>query len=352
MEDHTALSEREKLVLYAIIKNFILTANPVASNLIAHNTSLTFSSATIRNIMSELEDKGYIYQPHKSSGRIPTTVGYRIFVDQMMKKSRLSSEEKEKIRQAVTIGSGAYDNVLRESSRILAHLSHQLSVIVSPQLGEGIFQRMDINRLGSNRLLLVISIQSGIVKTIMMDIESEVPNIQFDMLNQLLNERLHGLKIKDIRTKFKEIVHDMSAEKSELLHLFVDAADRIFDFSENNSVFLTGTHNIIRQPEFSDAEEISSVVEALEDKNVIIHLLDQKQIATDINVIIGEEISESKMKNCSIITARYKIGQIKGTLGIIGPKRMNYSYLIPLVEYTAHAVSESVEINLTYQSLT
>ena len=352
MEGHAGLSEREKLVLYAVVKNFILTANPVASNLIAQNASLNFSSATIRNIMSELEDKGYIYQPHKSSGRIPTTFGYRIFVDQMMKRSRLSSEEKEKIRLAVNISSGAYDDVLRESSRILAHLSHQLSVILSPQFGEGIFQRMDINRLGSDRLLLVISIKSGIVKTIMMDIESEVPNIQLDMLNQLLNERLHGLKIKDIRTKFKEIVHDLSAEKSGLLHLFVDSAERIFDFSESNSIFLTGTPNIIRQPEFSDSGEISSVVEALEDKNVIIHLLDQNQIAPDLNVIIGEEISESKMKNCSIITARYKIGQIKGTLGIIGPTRMDYSYLIPLVEYTAQAVSESVEINLSYQSLT
>ena len=352
MEDHSGLSEREKLVLYAIVKNFILTANPVASSFIARNSSLTFSSATIRNIMAELEDKGYIYQPHTSSGRMPTTVGYRIFVDQMMKRSRLSSDEKEKIRQAVSIGSGVYDDILRESSRILAHLSHQLSVIVSPQLGEGIFQRMDINQLGSNRLLLVISIQSGIVKTIMMDIESEVPNIQLDMLNQLLNERLHGLKIKDIKTKFKEIVHDISAEKSGLLHLFVDSADRIFDFSENNSVFLTGTHNIIRQPEFSDFEVISGMVEALEDKNVIIHLLDQGEITTDLNVIIGEEISESKMKNCSIITARYKIGQVKGTLGIIGPTRMDYSYLIPLVEYTAHAISERVEINLSYQSLT
>jgi heat-inducible transcriptional repressor len=334
------------------VKNFILTANPVASSLIAHSGSLSLSSATIRNIMGQLEEKGYIFQPHTSSGRVPTNVGYRIFVDQMMRKSRLSSEEKEKIRQAININAGVYDEILKESSRILALLSHQLSVIVSPHLGEGIFQRMDINRLGSDRLLLIIYIKSGIVKTIMMEIESDVPAKQLDILAKLLNERLQGLKINEIRTKFKEIVSDISPEKSQLLHLFVDSAEKIFDFSENSDVFLTGTHNIIRQPEFNDFEEISRVVEALEDKNVIIHLLDQNQMMPDINVLIGEEISDSKMKKCSIITARYKIGQVRGTLGIIGPTRMDYSYLIPLVEYTSHALSESVEINLSYKSLT
>jgi len=352
VEELTYLSEREKLVLYAVVKNFILTANPVASSLISRSGSFSLSPATIRNIMAQLEEKGYIYQPHTSSGRVPTNTGYRIFVDQMMKRNRLSSEEKEKIRQAVNFGSGLYDDILRESSRILAHLSHQLSVIVSPHLGEGIFQRMDINRLGSNRLLLIIYIRSGIVKTILLEIESDIPSKKIDILSQLLNERLQGLKINEIRTKFKEIIHDISPESTELLHLFVDSAEKIFDFSENSEVFLTGTHNFIRQPEFSNFEEVSGVVEALEDKNVIIHLLDQSQMIPDLNVLIGEEIKDTKMKKCSIITARYKIGQVKGTLGIIGPTRMDYSYLIPLVEYTAQTISESVEINLSYKSLT
>ncbi|MBN2365424.1 MAG: heat-inducible transcription repressor HrcA [Calditrichaeota bacterium] len=344
--DSTILSEREKLVLYSIVKNFILTATPVASSYISRHSSLSFSPATIRHIMSKLEEKGYIFQPHKSSGRIPTSAGYRIFVDQMIKKGRLSQDEKEKIRQAIKLSTGDYESVFRESSRILAYLSKQLSILISPQLDEGIFHRMEISRLGSERLLLVISIKSGIVKTIVLEIESEIQDKQLEVLKQVLNERLDGLKIREIRLKFREIVQDLADEKSGLMHLFIDTADRIFDFSENNNIFVTGTHNFLRQPEFNNYSELSSVVEVLEDKNIIVHLLDQSGIPANLNVLIGDEIEESKMKNCSIISARYKIGQVQGTLGIVGPTRMDYVHLIPLVEYAAYTLSEIMESEL------
>jgi heat-inducible transcriptional repressor len=342
-DDFKALSEREKLVLYAIVKNFILTASPIASQFIARFSSLSLSPATIRNIMAELEEKGYIYHPHTSSGRIPTSAGYRIFVDQMLKKSRLSQEEKERIRQAVALSSGDYENLFRESSQILAHLSKQLSILISPRLNEGIFHRMEITRLGSERLLMIISIKSGIVKTIILEIETSVPDKQLDLLKQILNERLDGLKIREIRNKFGEIVNDIRDEKSGLMHLFIDTADRIFDFSDNSSIFVTGTHNFLRQPEFYNHPELSGVVEVLEDKNIIIHLLDQTGIDENLNVMIGEEINENKMKKCSIIAASYKIGEVRGTLGIVGPTRMDYGHLIPLVEYTARTLSDLLE---------
>ena len=346
MEDIKILDEREKLVLYLIIKNFILTANPISSNLLAKQHHLPFSPATIRKIMGDLEEKGYIYQPHPSSGRIPTTSGYRIFVDQMMKKSRLSQEEKEKIRTVVTTSAGDYDHILRESSRILSQLSRQLSILVSPQLDEGIFHRMEISRMGSERLLLVISIKSGIIKTIMVETKSDISSQQLEMLQLVLNERLSGLKIKEIRANFKEIVSDLEQDKLGLIHLFIESADRIFDFSENSDIFVSGTANFMRHPEFTDYQQLSSVVEILENKNVIIHLLDPNESVSDLNVLIGEEINEIKMKNCSIIAARYKIGQVQGTLAVIGPTRMDYPHIIPLVEYTAKTLSGSSELNL------
>jgi heat-inducible transcriptional repressor len=346
MEDIKALGDREKLVLYAIVKNFILTANPIASNLIAKRHLLSFSSATIRNIMADLEERGYIYQPYTSSGRIPTTAGYRIFVDQMMKKGRLSSDEKEKIRLAVNINTGDYEQIFRESSRILSQLSRQLSILISPQLDEGIFHRMEISRLSNERLLLVISIKSGIIKTIIVEIDSEVSDQQLDQLKQLLNERLSGLKIKEIRTNFREIVSDLTQDKIGLMHLFIETAGRIFDFSENSDIFVTGTANFMRHPEFTDYQQLSGVVELLENKNIIIHLLDPVETVENLNVLIGEEINETKMKNCSIIAARYKIGQVQGTLAVIGPTRMDYPHIIPLVEYTAQAISGTPELNL------
>jgi heat-inducible transcriptional repressor len=290
--------------------------------------------------MAELEANGLIYQPHPSAGRVPTSSGYRLFVDQMMKKGRLNAEVKEKIRQAIFLSTGDFEAVFRESSRILAHLSQQLGILVSPQLDEGIFNRMDISRLGSEKILLVISIQSGIAKTIILEINSKVTDRQIGLLQQVLNERLYGLRVQEIREKFNEIVKDVNADESVLMHLFVESADRLFNFSETNTVFLTGTHHMLRQPEFSDYQKVSSLVESLEDKNIVIHLLDKTNMTTDVNIFIGEEIQEVSLKNCSIIAARYKIGQVQGTVGVIGPTRMDYSHLIPLVEFTASTLSD------------
>lgn len=345
MDGKNLISDRERLVLEDIVKNYILTANPVASTHISQQSHLAFSPATVRNIMASLEEKGYIYQPHTSSGRIPTTTGYRTFVDQMMRRSRLSKTEKEKIRQVISLSSGDFEKIFRESSRILAHLSHQLSIIISPQLEDGIFHQMDLNRLNSDRLLLIISVKSGLVKTIVLEIDSNIPDKQLNYLRQVLNERLHGLRLKEIRNRFREIVKDIPEEKAGILHLFIETADRIFNFTENKEIFVTGTHHMLSQPEFSNLDKVHRVVELLEDKNIIIHLLDIAESPWDINILIGDEIEEQEMQNCSIIAARYKIGQVLGTLGIVGPKRMNYSHLIPLVEFTASILSDDYESN-------
>ncbi len=339
------INDREKLVLEAIIKNFILTTTPVASSYIAQNSQFSFSPATIRSVMGKLEEDGYIYQPHPSAGRVPTTAGYRIYVNQMMKRSRLPRRQKEKIQEVIKENPGDLESLLRESTRILAQFSHQLSILISPHLDEGVFHRLDITRLSSERLLLVISIKSGMVKTIMLEINSNLTNDQLSSVRQILNERLNGLKLKQIRTKFKEIVKDIQNEETGLIHIFLKSANRIFNFNDDSEVFLTGTPNMLRQPEFSDYRKISQVVELLEDKKVIVHILNENTLESELNIKIGEEIGEQKMENCSIIAARYRIDQVSGTLGIIGPMRMDYSQLVPLVEFTAQILSDSLTAN-------
>jgi len=338
------LNTREKLVLEAIVRNYILTTSPVASSFIAKKSRLHLSPATIRSIMAGLEEKGLIYQPHTSAGRVPTTLGYRLYVDNMMGRTRLSRFDKEKIRQVVHENTGDIEMLLNEATRILAHLSQQLSVIISPPLEEGIFHRMDISRLSSNRLMLIISIKSGLVKTIVLEIDSKVRSEELESLRRILNERLHGLRLKQIRQKFGEIVKDIRKDESGLIRVFIETAARIFNFSQDKEVYLTGTHNILRQPEFADHEKVSGVVELLEDKNVIIHLLDKSTAQEQLNITIGEEIGEQMMENCSIIAARYKIGQVAGTLGIIGPTRMDYHHLVPLVDFTAQILSKPYNV--------
>ncbi len=339
------LTEREKLVLGAIIRSFILRATPVASYYIARESHLPFSPATIRNIMASLEEKGYIYQPHTSAGRVPTTAGYRLYVDQMMRRARLSNESKQKIRQAVLSNPSDYENILREATRILAHLSRQLGIFITPHLDEGVFHRIEITRLTSERILLILAIKSGLVKTIVLELPSDIPEKQLEVLSQVLNERLHGLRIREIRQQFREIVKDIEDERSGLIHLFIQTAREIFNFSNETDIFLTGTHHILSQPEFSDANKISGVVELLENKNIIIHLLDDDNPDEEVTIKIGEEIEQEPMRNCSIIAARYRIGEVSGKLGIIGPTRMDYDHLVPLVDFTARLLSESFRDN-------
>lgn len=339
------LKEKEKLVLELIVRFFILKAAPVSSTYISKNSSLTFSPATIRNIMASLEEKGYIFQPHTSSGRVPTSRGYRFYVDYMMHVGRLSSNQKQTIQKAVFSNAGDFETVLKEAAKILAQLSNQLSVIISPQYDNGIFHRMDITRLSSERLMLILSIKSGLVKTIFLEVKSVLEEGYLESLSKVLNERLYGLRLREVRYKFREIVQDLPDKRQGLIPLFIKAAPKIFNFSEENEVYLTGTHHILRQPEFSDYIQISGVVEMLEDKNVVFHLFGSEDPVSELKIKIGEEINERQMKRFSIISAKYRINDMSGTLGILGPMRMDYCHLIPLVNYTAHFLSDSFEEN-------
>lgn len=338
------LTQRETKILEAIINAFIVSALPVSSGYIARNRQLGMSPATIRNVMVELERKGCIYQPHTSAGRIPTTKGYRVYVDRLLHPSRLNSEEKVAIRESLSRHRTDYDEVLKESSRILAHLSHQLSVITFPRIGNGIFQRMEIVKLSAERILIIITIQSGLVKTITLEIPSNVSAESLDLVTQVLNERLSGMKLTDIRNKFSEIVADIDDREEGLVRLFLDTADQIFNFDDNLEFQFTGTHNIVQQPEFADIKLFSAMVEILESERVIVPLIEEDE-ETQITIRIGEEIQEERMRRCSIISARYKVGTISGTLGIIGPMRMNYAKLIPLVDFTAGSLTSLFRVN-------
>ena len=333
------LSEREKIVLDALIQQFIVNATPVSSSLIARKKNLGMSSASVRHILAELEQKGYVYQPHTSAGRIPVAQGYRLYVDALMRRARLSGDEKKIIAESLKTSSNEFENVMREATRILAHLSHQLSITVSPKMDEGIFQRMELVKLASDRVLVVISIKSGLIKTITLEIPSDIPDKELGFINSVLNERLSEMRIGEIRKLFAEIVKDIHEKQEGLLDVMINDVDRVFDFAENKEVFYMGTRYIGEQPEFADIQKFTSMVELLEQPNVIIQLLSEENEENPYTIKIGEEIKEERMQQCSIITARYRVGTITGTIGLIGPMRMNYGKLVSVVEYIANVIT-------------
>ena len=334
------LNEIEKRILSSLIHSFITSAAPVSSSQIARDKHVELSSATIRHILIDLEQKGYIHQPHPSSGRTPVTQGYRAYVDELMKKSRITNEEKDRIVNSIQKSPGEFENVLREATHILAQLSHQLGIIISPRMDEGIFRKMEMVSISSDKILIVISIESGLLKTITFELPSQISNEKIDLVNSILNERLAGMRLGEIRKLFSDIVSDLKNEESGLVNALAKDAKRVFDFEERKDIFFEGTRFIGEQPEFANIQKFTTMIELLENPIDFIQIIDEDSEEETSNIRIGEEITEKRMQECSIIRARYKIGHISGTIGLIGPMRMNYSKLISLVEFTAKALTE------------
>jgi heat-inducible transcriptional repressor len=342
------LNEREREVLDVIIQTFILTANPVGSRTISKRSDLGLSDATIRNVMSDLEEEGFITHPHTSAGRIPTDKGYRFYVDTIMRNGQLAQNDRIKIDQMVAAASLQPDDVLRFSSRILGQISKQISVVLSPKLSIGVFEKLELVPLSSSKVMVIISIRSGLVKTIMLEVKSETPRSKLDELSQLLNERLSGLTLEQIRLTFHERVSGLD-DRTGLVRVFLDAADKVFDDSpEIDRLHIGGKENILMHPEFEERSRMRGIIELIENENVIVHLFEESAQKLDvkndlsennITIRIGKENLDSKMKDCSIVTAQYSVGDTTGTVGVIGPTRMNYAKVVRVIDYVAKRLS-------------
>jgi heat-inducible transcriptional repressor len=335
------LNEREKNILRFIIQQFILTANPVGSRNITKRYDIGFSPATVRNIMSDLEDSGFINHPHTSAGRMPTDKGYRFYVDSLMDVQKLRDSEIGLIHKSLETSLSETDELLKIASNLLSSITHQIACVTYPRLDSGIFERIQIIQLTSNRILVVITIKSGLVKTITLELNSDLRSSQLDPVQQLLNERLSGLSLKEIRATFKERFKDVEEDQHPIIRLFVDSVDKIFkDDTRGEKALITGAKNVIRQPEFDNPESFQSVIELIEDKDIIIHILEKSGDDKQVYISIGSENENEKLNEYSFISKKYQLGEISGTLGVVGPKRMEYSKVIAIVDYIAKMISE------------
>jgi heat-inducible transcriptional repressor len=336
------LSNRERTVLHYVVHDFIESATPIGSRFVSkkHEDVLALSSASIRNIMSDLEEKGYINHPHTSAGRVPTDLGYRFYCDSLMKLEQLSGADQETIRKNLDEIEDS-EQLLRESAKILGRISHQLSVVAPPQLSTGMFEKLELIHITGNRIMVIISIKSGLVRTIMMEVASEIPREKLDDLGRFLNERLGGLTLLQIRENFCEIVKDAQNEETGLISLFIESVDKLFATGRTEPLHIAGTGNILEQPEFVNPKDFRGVIDLINDEDIIIHVLEKNESKpTRTRATIGEELGEEKLKNYSVVSAGYTIGDVTGSMGVIGPTRMAYARLIPLVDYVARTISE------------
>jgi len=336
-----ALKEREQSILRHVVYNYIQTAIPVGSRYIAKHFEPGLSPASIRNVMADLEDSGFLSHPHTSAGRVPTDVGYRFYIDFLMDAEELDEKDKKQIRQQLDQVSDT-DELLRETSRLLGRISHQLSIVTSPHLGSGIFEKIELIPVSASKLLSVISIRAGIVRTIMLEIGAEIKRDRLDHVGRLLNERLSGLTLKEIRETFPDRVKDVRDEKTGLIRLFVESVDQLFtDTKDREKVHVGGTKGLIEQPEFIDPRNFRSVIELIDNEDIIVHLLEKHdEMEQGFVVTVGKENKEESTKEYSVVTTRYDVNEVTGRIGIIGPKRMDYAKVIPLVDFVAQTVAK------------
>lgn len=339
--DYTSLSEREKQVLLYIVEQYVTTATPIGSRTLSKSTDLKLSPASIRNVMADLEERGLIGHPHTSAGRIPTDLGYRYYVSSIMQRIELSGEEQHFLQsQFEQDVPSAIHEMIRNSSHILSRISQQLAIVAAPTLGRGVLQRLELVQVASDKIMVILSIRSGIVKSIVLHIHAEVSRSQLDQVAVLLNERLGGLTLQEIRETFADRMRDAQADEGAIVRLFIDSSDRLFaERLETDAVCIDGMITMTRQPEFGDPDRMRGLLELVENQRVIVHLLDSLSGGQSVTIRIGREINDENLSDFSLIAAPYRFGQLDGTLSIIGPKRMNYPRMIAIVDYLARLMS-------------
>lgn len=334
------LTDRESLVLESLVKNFIITANPVGSRFLSKKIKKQLSPATIRNVLNDLEEKGFVDQPHTSAGRVPTDKGYRLFVNRFMKRKPLSDSEKKVIEDTFSCFSRDQDLILTRASQVLSEISRQLGIVLSPRFEKGIFKRIELIHLAERRILVIISIASGLVRTITIELNSEIPPNRLELTARILNERLAGLSLAEIRDTIGERMDNAPAGDIGLINLFVASADELFSINEEMSLHLDGAQYMIDLPEFSDIDKMKQMYNLIENKQqVIVHLLNAAGENDSISITIGNENNEKIFRDFSLVATTYRVGDITGVLGVIGPTRMHYAKMVTLVDYISTSIS-------------
>lgn len=339
------LSSRERAILEILVGAYVATGEPIGSRTVS-KSRLGLSAATIRNSMSDLEDKGYLCQPHTSAGRVPSDKGYRYYVDMLMAQEEVVKEVRQNIRARIGARFQEVDleTLLGEVCKVIAEVSHNLGVVLSPRFEQGIFQRFEMVQLSDSKLLIVLTIRSGLVKTMVMEIDSDIKSSDLGETGRVVNERFFGLTIGEILHSVKERLQLASKGSPKLLRLITDHAETIFKVSSGDDLHLGGTGNFLLQPEFSgDQEQMAGLMDLLEERDSIATALGTRMATDGIHITIGNENSFPELYNCSLLTSRYQVGNLWGIIGVIGPTRIPYAQLVPVVKFVADLTGEILD---------
>jgi len=338
------LNERGRSILDTIIQDYIETAEPVGSRSVSKKSHLRLSPATIRNIMADLEDMGLISQPHISAGRVPTETGLRFYVNSILELRPLAEVEKRRIQGYLEDSGQEVDELLKTTSKMLAVITEQAAVVSKPKSSATIFKHIEFIMLRDTLLLVVLVTQAGLVQNKLIEIEESLSQSELDHLTQYLNELLSNLTLDQVKQKILEEMKKDKIQFDTVLSKALKISNQALGDEVEGEVYIEGQTNLMQYPEFSRMETLRNLFKAFEEKSILVRLLEKSISAIGIQIFIGSETQISEMGGCSVITASYtKENYPIGTLGVIGPTRMNYDRVIPIVDYTAKLVSQILE---------
>lgn len=337
------LDDRKKRILQAIIDDYIDTAEPVGSRTIARKHELGLSSATIRNEMADLEEMGYLAQPHTSAGRVPSDKGYRLYVDQLMKVRQLTPEEAESIKSALEIKISEMSQLIRQASAIISRVTKYTSMAVTPNLKKSTLKTVQVVPVEPGKQLVIVVTNGNIVRNCLVRTpDTSVPDFAIRISN-ILNEKLKGLTIEQVNVKLiSEIEKEIGVQKDVLMPILEGVSDCI-DQVDRPEVYLDGMTNIFNFPEFRDISRARDFLNILDEKCFMSKLLSVQRNVKEIDIKIGEENEIEEIKECSLVTATYNIGNtLIGSLGVIGPTRMEYSKVISSLDFIRRQINKEM----------
>lgn len=341
------LTERERRVLEAVIQSYVETAQPAGSNAIARRFGLGVSPATIRNTMSDLEEKGLLYHPHTSAGRVPTDIAYRVYVDSLIPLPAISLREHGQLSERISSGDSAVEAILRRAALSLGVITQELGVALGPRLDNSILDRLNLVKLSSERLLLALTLSGGSVRTIFVEARGEIADSALAEVTQVLNERVSGLTLSEIRASLADRLRDMGPTRdvAELLNVFIEEGEQLFDTAirADNDVLLGQPSLLAEQPEFANVDNMRKLVALTETREHLADLLRHRSDMPGITISIGNEHRDPKLENFTIVTAQYRSGAVTGVIGVIGPTRMPYEKVISLVTHTSRLLTDLLE---------
>ena len=335
------LSERKIKILQAIIRNYLETGEPVGSRTISKYTDLNLSSATIRNEMSDLEEMGYIVQPHTSAGRIPSDKGYRLYVDTMMEEK---DRELEELKEMMLEKEDKMDHLLKQVARLLAVNTNYATMISAPTIHSNKIKFLQLSRVDVTQILAVVVVEGNVIKNNIIPVSEALDDETLLKLNILLNTHLNGLALEEINLGMISAMKQQAGIHSDIVADVIDAIAESIKAEEDLEIYTSGANNIFKYPELADQKKASDIINTFEEKQMLTELVQDTladESSTGIQVYIGNETPIQTMKDCSVVTATYELGEgMRGTIGIIGPKRMDYDKVVGTLKTITHQLDE------------